>query len=331
MGREFCLNVLRGRSEGGVPWVFCPDLGEVQPNGAQTAPLLTQEDRLVEANLSCLEAAPDGIELLVDREVVAECLGCELSWRPDGRPMVMIHPLQNTDDMMCRCVLPTRRSERIPMICSVMERVRRQTAGRTALLAPVCGPLTLASQMRGDRLWEDLRNKPAYVQELMDFCTEAAMRMVGIYLETGIDAIVVSDPMLARVDPQTISQQLSGSLQALFDYTRSLEAPVCLSVPGFSQDLTEALCGLSPDFFWTDCAAGLERARAAADGSHIGLGAVSSLSAIRGKPDNQAAVRGLLERLGERNLILCLRGTPYPDPQDRETMSLVRGALYQEG
>ena len=102
---------------------------------------------------------PDGQPVIFDLQVEAECLGCDLVWTTDGPPSVGSHPLEGTEEIEipCKCTIPTKESGRIPMILDVMKRMKKAVGDTTALYGLICGPFTLATHLRGNDIFMDIR------------------------------------------------------------------------------------------------------------------------------------------------------------------------------
>ena len=106
----------------------------------------------------------------------------------------------------------------------------------------------------------------------MDFCAEAVIRLAGMYLQAGMDGLLVLDPCLALLSPGRDQGVLADGYHALFDYIRASGALSILSVPGGQAELLAMLSGLGADLLRGDDlgahAAGTGRA---GTGSEVGV------------------------------------------------------------
>jgi len=124
---------------------------------------------------------PDGMPVVFDLQVEAEILGCELHWAEFAPPSVKTHPLADTQDMLCDCRQPAAEKGRLPLILDVMRKVKTAIGDDTALYGLICGPFTLASHLRGNELFMDLILEEAYVESLMTYTTQTALKMIDLY------------------------------------------------------------------------------------------------------------------------------------------------------
>ena len=211
----------------------------------------------------------DGVVAPANPWVLAECFGAAGPQAPAG---TAIHFLAGSDEIPCRCLIPTEQNRAIAAALAAAGRLRGRVPEELALFAPLQGPFSLACQLRGSGLLEDLTQKPGYVGDLMDFCAEAVIRLAGMYLQAGMDGLLVLDPCLALLSPGRDQGVLADGYHALFDYIRASGALSILSVPGGQAELLAMLSGLGADLLRGDDlgahAAGTGRA---GTGSEVGV------------------------------------------------------------
>ena len=207
----------------------------------------TDADGTVGLTLEWIEAhAADAALLLTDPWLAVRNLGCDCP----GSPSTAAHPLAETDEMPCHCMLPSAYSVGVPAALEAARQLRAH-CGALALLAPVQGPFSMAYALRGGGLIGDLTQKPDYVRELMDFCAQAVIGLAGLYLDTGMDGLVLTDPALALLPPLDQDSPLTDGYQAVLDYLAARDACVLLSAPGADRTALDALSRLS-DRLWID-------------------------------------------------------------------------------
>lgn len=76
-----------------------------------------------------------------------------------------------------------------------MEAARRMykaVGDETALYGLFCGPFTLASHLRGTKLFMDMKKNPEQVKKLMAFCVKQGKAMIDMYAEAGCCMIAPS-------------------------------------------------------------------------------------------------------------------------------------------
>ena len=190
---------------------------------------------------------PDGMPVVFDLQVEAEILGCELHWAEFAPPSVKTHPLADTQDMLCDCKQPSADKGRLPMILDVMKKVKSAVGDDTALYGLICGPFTLASHLRGNELFMDLILEEDYVQELMTFTTQTALKMIDLYADAGMDVIAVVDPLVSQISPDHFTTACHTAFKTIFDYVRAKGLASSFFVCGNATRQLEVMCETAPD------------------------------------------------------------------------------------
>ncbi len=323
MGKERCLQALRREKTDRTPWILLPGAYGGKASGCGAEAALRDADQMAAAFLACRERyAPDGMAVLYDTTVEAECLGCDLTWSGDGLPAVANHPLADTDEMLCRCMLPSEYDGRLPVILPAMQRIKEEAGADTALIAPICGPFTMAYQLRGERLLtEDLAGSPGYMQEILNYCAEAAFNMLGLYIGAGMDVIALADPVLHRVPAERMGPLLADDYRAIFDLIRARGALSGLLAPGVSAAQLEALCNVGAD--WVSVGSALPAAEALAVTEKypvcLGTGLGQEMLCSGDAAAAAEKVRGLRTALEGHPAVLC-GGEAVPYAAEEETV-----------
>jgi len=88
---------------------------------------------------------------------------------------------------------------------------------------------------------------PDYVNEVMTFTAEVAMKMANYYIEAGCDVIALVDPMTSQIDPFSFQQFVSPQAIKIFNFIREKNAFSSFFVCGNAQQNIEAMCDCKPD------------------------------------------------------------------------------------
>lgn len=193
--KELLFTALRHEVTPRAPWVPFAGVHAGALIGANATQVLTDEDTLFKALMEVNRLyRPDGQPVVFDLQLEAEILGCDLAWADDGPPSVASHPLADTMTVPCKCKLPKPDQGRLPLVLSVMRRMKEAVGETTALYGLICGPFTLASHLRGNDLFMDMYDDEDYVNDLLGFCTECGKLMCDYFIEAGMDVIAVVDP-----------------------------------------------------------------------------------------------------------------------------------------
>ena len=219
--KELLFAALRHEETPRAPWVPFAGVHAGLLVGADATEVLTNEETLMKALLEVNKLyKPDGQPIVFDLQLEAEILGCDLVWTKDGPPSVAKHPLEETMTVPCKCQLPTPSDGRLPMILSVMRRMKEAVGDTTALYGLICGPFTLASHLRGNDIFMDMFDDEDYVHELLAFCTECGKRMSEMYIRAGMDVIAVVDPLVSQISAAHFEEFFAEPFKELFDFIR---------------------------------------------------------------------------------------------------------------
>src|SRR6056297_486432 len=168
-GKQRIFDVFDGKSTDQIPWVPFAGIHAGKLKNKSPTDLLTDDSTLVECLIEVnKQYHPDGQPITFDLQIEAEILGCELKWLEKSPPVVVSHPLSDIQKIPGK--IPSKGEGRLPMFLSAMEKFKEYVGDKTALFALVTGPLTLASHLRGTKLFMDTIRDKEYVKELLEYC-----------------------------------------------------------------------------------------------------------------------------------------------------------------
>lgn len=300
-GKELLFAVLRHEPAPAVPWVPFAGVHAGKLKGYSAVDVLRDEAKLVESLLAVNQVYdPDGQPVIFDLQVEAEILGCDLAWVPSGPPMVATHPLEAVMELPTRLPEPT--DGRLPMILSAMRTMQQRVGDTTALYGLVCGPMTLASHLRGTEIFMDTVDHPDFLHALLGYCRGVSLRMAELYREAGMDVIAVVDPLVSQVSPRHFKQFLLEPFRDIFTALRQAGAFSSLFVCGDATKNIDVMCQTGPDSISIDENIDLPHAKAITDQYNITIGGNIPLTTrmlLGSQQDNMAFVLDLLDRLAD--------------------------------
>lgn len=322
MGKDLIFKTLRHEKTDAVPWVPFAGVHAGQLKGYGAEEMLTDADKIVESLKEVNKLyMPDGLPVLFDLQVEAEILGCDLKWMKDNPPSVVSHPLADEKCLPCQCKMPTMEAGRIPMILDAMKRVKAEIGDDVALYGLICGPFTLASHLRGTELFTDMLKDKEFVQQLMGFCGQVAVKMCEMYIDAGMDVIAVVDPLISQVSPRMIDKQLAETFKGVFDYIRSRGALSSFFVCGNATKQIESMCKTGPDGISIDENVNLAAAKEITDRYNIAIGGNIPLTTtmLHGtQQDNIKSVIDLLDSVEDKTNLIVSPGCDMPYATPRE-------------
>lgn len=248
MSKQLLFDAFRHKEVDRAPWVPFAGVHAGKLLNYTAKEVLQDENKLLESLLEVNKLyVPDGQPVLFDLQVEAEIFGCELHWAEDVPPSVKTHPLADTKEIPCKCLIPSEDDGRLPMILNVMRQMKEKVGDTTALYGLVCGPFTLASHLRGSNIFMDMFDDPDYVLDLVNFCMEVNKAFAKYYVEAGMDVIAVVDPLVSQISSDHFNEFLSQSCTELFAYIKELGAFSSFFVCGDATRNIEVMCQTKPD------------------------------------------------------------------------------------
>ena len=165
--------------------------------------------------------------------------------------------------------------------------------------------MTLASHLRGTEIFMDMFDNVDYLDALLAYCRDVALRMADLYREAGMDVIAVVDPLVSQVSPRHFKRFLSGPFGTIFDGVRQAGAFSSFFVCGDATKNIEVMCQTGPDSISVDENIDLPAAKAITDRYNITIGGNIPLTTrmlLGTQQDNMKFVVDLLDRLADPQL-----------------------------
>lgn len=306
-GKELLFATLRHeQTNGAVPWVPFAGVHAGKLRGYTAIEVLKDPDKLLDSLLAVNKIYnPDGQPVMFDLQVEAEILGCQLMWIPNGPPSVATHPLSDTD------VLPTHLPEategRLPMILQTMRGLKKAVGDYTAIYGLPCGPLTLASHLRGTNVFMDMFKKQDYLHELFEYCKEVCLRVCDLYIDAGVDVIAVVDPLVSQISPKHFKLFLLDIYTEIFKYVKEKGVFTSFFVCGDATKSIEVLCQTGPDNLSVDENVNLLKAKEITDRYNVTIGGnipLTSRMLLGTQMDNMKCTVEMLDTIDHHNWIL---------------------------
>lgn len=300
-GKELLLGTLRHEDLPAVPWVPFAGVHAGKLRGYSAIEVLKDGGKLVDALLAVNQVYnPDGQPVVFDLQVEAEILGCDLVWAQNGPPTVASHPLEARMEVPKH--LPETGVGRLPGILSAMREMKHQVGDTTALYGLVCGPMTLASHLRGTEIFMDMYDNPDFLYSLLSYSCDVALRMAELYQAAGMDVIAVVDPLVSQVSPRHFKNFLMGPYREIFEVIRQAGVYSSFFVCGDATKNIEVMCQTAPDSISIDENIDLPGAKKITDRFNVTIGGNIPLTTrmlLGTQQDNMKFVVDLLDKLSD--------------------------------
>ncbi|MHA2107751.1 MAG: uroporphyrinogen decarboxylase family protein, partial [Candidatus Hodarchaeales archaeon] len=234
-----------------VPWVPFAGIHAGRLKGYTASEILQDKAKFLECLLEVKKTYyPDGMPVIFDLQVEAEILGCNLRWSDKAPPMVIDHPC--SEEMIVLEKIPERHEGRLPIIIEVMKSLKKEIGTQVALFGLVCGPLTLASHLRGTNFYIDLITNPQYAVEMLSYTSQVTKVMSEYYFEAGMDIIAVVDPVVSQISPTMFNEFLSKKFSDIFSHIKSQDVYSSFFVCGDATKNLDSMCKTNPDSIFVD-------------------------------------------------------------------------------
>lgn len=252
MGKQLLIDAYRGKRTEKAPWVpyagvHCAYLIE------EKADVYLQDPDLIAKGV--LYAAErykvDGIPLVFDLNIEAMSMGCEAKWYPDNPPAIIGHPLADKTLAEANLKVPTAKDGRWPVVVEAAKKVKEKQ-GDWALMGLLCGPLTLASHLRGVKIFTDvIKNKPL-AKEIMDFCAEVCAEAARIYRDCGCEIIAIVDPVASQIKAETFREFVTPACQEAIKVIHDADLTSSFFICGDATKVMEEVCQVGTHGFAID-------------------------------------------------------------------------------
>jgi uroporphyrinogen decarboxylase len=305
-GKELIFQTFRHETTARVPWVPFAGVHAGKLKGYNAREVLTDEEKLFSSLMEVHKLyMPDGMPIVFDLQLEAEILGCELVWAENNPPSVLTHPFEADDAAYDKMVGPD--DGRIPLIMNVCRRVKAAVGDTTALYGLFCGPFTLASHLRGTKLFMDMKRNPDRVHALMEYVYQNACSMVDLYAEAGMDIIAPVDPLVSQISPVHFRTFLSDVYTRLLDYIRSKGLYSSFFVCGNALRNIEEMCLTKPDGISIDENIPMATAKEITDRYNVVIGGnipLTTTMLFGNQQDNMKFIVDMLDSVDRHNLIV---------------------------
>lgn len=305
-GKELIYKAYSHQKTHRAPWVPFAGVHAGALKGYTASEVLVDAGKLLESLKEVHRLyMPDGMPIVFDLQLEAEILGCDLLWADDNPPSVISHVLENTNEIPSRLI--EKNEGRLPLVLDVAKKMKELVGDETALYGLYCGPFTLASHLRGTNLFRDMKKNHDYVNALMNYCTDIALRMSDYYAECGMDVIAPVDPLVSQISPKYFNQYLAGPYSRIFKHLRGKNILSSFFVCGDALRNIECMCETGPDGISIDENIPMAKAKAITDSYNITIGGnipLTTTMLFGSQMDNIKYVVDMIDSLDIRNLIV---------------------------
>jgi MtaA/CmuA family methyltransferase len=181
----------------------------------------------------------DAIPLVFDLAVEAMSMGIEAKWFDDNPPTVIEHPLADKTLAEANFIIPGPNDGRWPVVIEAGKKIMA-AKGDWALIGLTCGPMTIASHLRGAKIFTDMVKKPDLAMEIMEFAGKVAAESARIYAEEiGCEIVALVEPVGSQVRPDTYDKFVIPTSQPGLEAIRKAGKTTALYICGDATKIVE--------------------------------------------------------------------------------------------
>lgn len=224
---------------------------------------------LVAANLAVVEAfGLDIVQVISDPYREAADAGLRVEFPPDGLPIAR-EPLLKEPGDLDRLAFPApadgrRMADRLEAV----RRLREQVGRRVPVMGWVEGALAEAVDLRGmSTLLVDLVDRPEWVLELLEHCTEHEIAFARAQIECGADMIGLGDAAASQISPGMYRRFALPFEQRIFAAVKAMGAVSRLHICGNTTRIAAAMAQSGAEIIDFDWMVDLRRAAAEIGGA----------------------------------------------------------------
>lgn len=268
-GKELVRAALKFEEVERVPWVPFTGVHVAKLIGMDAESFLKDADAIVRGvTVSADRYMADGVCAVFDLQVEPEVLGCKLKWAKNNPPAVVSHVLE---EGLTIKDLPefTKDKGRIPLCLDATKKIVDSVGKTKAVFALICGPFTLALHLAGQSFLTGMIENPSAAKELLDYCAGIAVKMSEWYLEVGVDAIAVVDPMTSQISPRHFKKYVTPCMDPIVSAIHDKGGLVTLFCCGNATKNIELMMQCAPDGIAFDEQVDLGMVRELAEKYHV--------------------------------------------------------------
>ena len=246
-GKELVNAALNFEEVERVPWVPFTGVHVARLLDMDAESFLKDADAIARGVIAAAKRyQADGVCSVFDLQVEPEVLGCELKWSKNNPPAVLSHVLEGGKTI---ADLPefTKDKGRIPICLEATKKIIDEIGDKTAVFALICGPFTLALHLAGQPFITGMIENPAMATELLDYCAKIAIKMSEWYIELGVDAVAVVDPMTSQISPRHFKRFVTPCMEPVVKAVHDKGGKITLFCCGNATKNIELMMQCKPD------------------------------------------------------------------------------------
>ena len=274
----------------------------------------------------------DGAVLYADIMLPLEGMGVSLEIEPEVGPIIH-NPIRTMKDVEALRVLDAQ--ETVPYMLETVRMVRRELAGKQAVIGFSGAPFTLACYMiegRPSRNYELAKSlmygQPRVWHALMDKLTAVVSNYLLAQLKAGADVVQVFDSWIGAVSPSVYRRFVQPYMKRIFAAMKETGSPSIHFGTGTAA-LLEVMTGAGGDVISVDWRVDLDEAWARIGYDRGIQGNLDPTLLLTSWPVIEAGMHGVLRRAGGRPGHIFNLGHGVPASTDTDLLRRLVDAVHE--
>ncbi len=287
---------------------------------------------LVQANLAVLnDFQLDIVQAISDPYREAADFGAVIEFPEDGLPVSKTPLLAEPDDLKRLKPPDPAAGRRMSDRLEAIRRFREEVGGEVPIMGWVEGALAEAADLRGvSNLMTDLYDRPEWVEELLEICTEVEIAFARAQVEAGADIIGLGDAVASQIAPRLYERCALPYEQRIFAAVHEAGGLARLHICGNTTKILSHMARSGADIIDIDWMVDM-RAAAQAFGQAAVCGNFDPFAVmLQGTPEDVYAATVECMRLGGPRAISAA-GCEIPDGTPHENLRAQARALREYG
>ncbi|MBV9688846.1 MAG: uroporphyrinogen decarboxylase [Ktedonobacteraceae bacterium] len=274
----------------------------------------------------------DGAVLFADIMLPIEGMGVSLEIEPEIGPIIH-NPIRTAQDIEALRVLDAE--ETVPFVIETVRMVRRELAGKQAVIGFSGAPFTLACYMIEGRPSRDyalakslMYGQPKLWDALMNKLTVVVTQYLQAQLKAGADVVQVFDSWVGAVSPSVYRRFVQPYMQRIFAALKEAGAPSIHFGTGTAA-LLEVMTEAGGDVISVDWRVDLDEAWARIGYNHGIQGNLDPTLLLTSWPVVEAGMHDVLHRAGGRVGHIFNLGHGVPASTDTDLLRRLVDAVHE--
>lgn len=201
---------------------------------------------------------------------------------------------------------PGRMNDRV----LALESLYKHVGGQMSIVGWVEGPLALAAELRGiNQIMMDFIEDPAFVDELLTFTVDVAIRYAQVQIQAGADTIAMSDAAACMMGPELYARFLQPQQLRVYQSIKQTHPEILTRshMCGRTDELLGPMAKMPIDIYEIDFPTTLSKVRAQIGKDRIISGNVNTIAdMVQGTPEQvYQAAAACHQTAGKYHIVNC--------------------------